>query len=109
MGVGLLALRLRERPLYKHVLGLLWAALCCVAGVVLLLMAQGPLGNLARNVQRVRTTSRQSFRRGNNKPTKASCWQRAVSGTTIAAVAIPQVGLVGLRTPTNGKGRCSTG
>lgn len=44
MGVGLLALRLRERPLYKHVLGLLWAALCCVAGVVLLLMAQGHIG-----------------------------------------------------------------
>ena len=43
MGAGLLVLRLRERPLYKHVLGLAWASLCCAAGVVLLLMAQGYL------------------------------------------------------------------
>jgi hypothetical protein len=41
MGVGLLVLRLRERPLYKHLLGLVWAVLCCAAGIVLLLIAQG--------------------------------------------------------------------
>ncbi len=41
MGASLLAMRLRERPLYKHVLGFAWALLCCLAGVVLLLMAQG--------------------------------------------------------------------
>ncbi len=41
MGASLLALRLRERPFYKHVLGFVWALLCCAAGVVLLLMAQG--------------------------------------------------------------------
>ncbi len=41
MGVGLLVLRLRERPLHKHVLGLVWASLCCAAGIALLLMAQG--------------------------------------------------------------------
>jgi hypothetical protein len=43
MGAGLLVLRLRERPLYKHLLGLAWAVFCCVAGIVLLLMAQGHL------------------------------------------------------------------
>ncbi|HMU39858.1 MAG TPA: hypothetical protein PKE31_12700 [Pseudomonadota bacterium] len=43
MGVSLLAMRLRERPLHRHVLGLVWAALCCAMGVVLLLMAQGHL------------------------------------------------------------------
>mgnify|MGYP000899839412 FL=1 len=41
MGVGLLVLRLRERPLHKHVLGLVWASLCCAVGIALLLMAQG--------------------------------------------------------------------
>ena len=41
MGVGLFVLRLRERPLHKHVLGLVWALLCGVVGVVLLLMSQG--------------------------------------------------------------------
>ncbi|MFO0577023.1 MAG: hypothetical protein U1A78_23715 [Polyangia bacterium] len=43
MGLSLIVLRLRERPLYRHVAGFIWAALCIVAGGVLLLMAQGLL------------------------------------------------------------------
>lgn len=43
MGVSLTVLRLRERPLYRHVAGFIWAALCLAVGVVLLLMAQGIL------------------------------------------------------------------
>jgi uncharacterized membrane protein HdeD (DUF308 family) len=41
MGVSLIVLRLRERPLYRHVAGFIWAALCITVGGILLLMAQG--------------------------------------------------------------------
>lgn len=43
MGCSLLIMRLRERPLYRHLLGLVWALLCCGVGGALLLMAQGYL------------------------------------------------------------------
>lgn len=41
MGLTMLSMRLRERPLYKQTFGLTWALLCCAAGGALLLMAQG--------------------------------------------------------------------
>ena len=41
MGLTMLSMRLRERPLYKQTFGLAWAVLCCAAGGTLLLMAQG--------------------------------------------------------------------
>ena len=43
MGCSLLFMRLRERPLYRHLLGIFWALLCCGMGGTLLLMAQGYL------------------------------------------------------------------
>jgi hypothetical protein len=43
MGISLLVIRLRERPLYRHVLGITWALLCCAVGVALLLMGKGYL------------------------------------------------------------------
>lgn len=39
----LLSMRLRERALHRHLLGILWALLCCVVGGGLLLMARGYL------------------------------------------------------------------
>ena len=41
MGLSLLVIRLRERPLYRHFMGIVWAIVCCLAGVGLLLMAKG--------------------------------------------------------------------
>ncbi len=41
MGSSLLVLRLRERPFYRHFLGIVWALLCCLVGGGLLLMAKG--------------------------------------------------------------------
>jgi len=43
MGGSLLFTRLRERPLYRHFMGIVWALVCCLAGCSLLLMAQGYL------------------------------------------------------------------
>ena len=43
MGCSLLFMRLRERPLYRHLLGIVWALLCCGVGGALLLMAKGYL------------------------------------------------------------------
>jgi hypothetical protein len=43
MGVVLLGMRLRERPLYQHLLGILWSLLCCCVGGAMLLMAAGYL------------------------------------------------------------------
>lgn len=43
MGISLTVLRLREKPLYRHVAGFIWAGLCMVVGVLLLMMAQGVL------------------------------------------------------------------
>jgi hypothetical protein len=43
MGCSLLVLRLRERPLYRHFFGIVWAILCCVVGILLLLMGKGYL------------------------------------------------------------------
>ncbi len=41
MGLSLLFIRLRERPLYRHFMGIVWAIVCCAAGAGLLLMAKG--------------------------------------------------------------------
>ena len=41
MGISLLFIRLRERPFYRHFMGIVWAIVCCGAGVGLLLMAKG--------------------------------------------------------------------
>ncbi len=41
MGSSLLVIRLRERPFYRHLLGIVWALLCCLVGGGLLLMAKG--------------------------------------------------------------------
>lgn len=41
MGCSLLVLRLRERPFYRHFLGIVWALLCCLVGGGLLFMAKG--------------------------------------------------------------------
>lgn len=41
MGLWLLITRVRERPLYRHFMGIVWALVCCGAGVGLLLMAKG--------------------------------------------------------------------
>lgn len=41
MGLVLLPMRLRERPLHRHVFGIAWAILCSAVGIALLLMAQG--------------------------------------------------------------------
>ena len=43
MGLVLLPMRLRERPLYRHFFGIVWAILCCAVGAALLAMAQGYL------------------------------------------------------------------
>lgn len=43
MGLVLLPMRLRERPLYRHFFGIVWAILCCLVGAALLAMAQGYL------------------------------------------------------------------
>lgn len=43
MGLVLLPMRLRERPLYRHFFGIVWAILCCLVGSALLAMAQGYL------------------------------------------------------------------
>ena len=43
MGASLIVLRARERPLYRHAAGFIWATLCIVVGGVLLMMAQGLL------------------------------------------------------------------
>ncbi len=43
MGVALLSLRIRERPLHRALFGITWALMCCAAGITLLLMAQGYL------------------------------------------------------------------
>ena len=43
MGVSLLFIRLRQRPFYRHFMGIVWALVCCLAGGGLLLMAQGYL------------------------------------------------------------------
>lgn len=43
MGVVLLPMRLRERPLYRHFFGIVWAVLCCLVGIALLAMGQGYL------------------------------------------------------------------
>ncbi len=41
MGISLLFIRLRERPFYRHFMGIVWAIVCCLAGLGLLLMAKG--------------------------------------------------------------------
>lgn len=43
MGCSLFIMRLRERPLYRQLLGMFWALICCAVGGALLLMAQGYL------------------------------------------------------------------
>ena len=43
LGLTLLAVRLRERPLYRSLFGILWALLCCTVGSALLAMALGYL------------------------------------------------------------------
>jgi hypothetical protein len=43
MGLVLLPMRLRERPLYRHFFGIVWAILCCLVGAALIAMAQGYL------------------------------------------------------------------
>jgi len=41
MGAALLVMRLRERPLHRHLFGIVWALLCLTVGVALFLMGQG--------------------------------------------------------------------
>lgn len=43
MGLVLLPMRLRERPLHRHFFGIVWAVLCCLVGAALLAMGQGYL------------------------------------------------------------------
>jgi len=43
MGLVLLRMRLRERPLHRHFFGIVWAVLCCLVGAGLLAMGQGYL------------------------------------------------------------------
>jgi hypothetical protein len=52
MGAMMFAQRVRERPLHRQLLGLLWATLCMGVGGALLLMGRGYLdtpGGLHRN------------------------------------------------------------
>ena len=43
MGLVLLRMRLRERPLHRHFFGIVWAVLCCLVGAGFLAMGQGYL------------------------------------------------------------------
>ncbi len=68
MGLVLLPMRLRERPLHRHFFGIVWAVLCCLVGAALLAMGQGYLDVPGQSPAPPKSPSRTQGRTGPEFP-----------------------------------------